>query len=338
MSNYAHIKRCLELSERDIVSAIEDRRTAKALLDQLAKVSRPGDGAPKLLLLFARLATSEVEWIDGALRVEMMGDSDVTVVEVLAELGLGMRERVFPSLKMNVPLDEFARAVERVPHMVAPLKLATATSRRLVLTAAEEDDAEAEATPHDAVSIADESLYVGRSPKATARPKSIPARRGKTLPVEAMSTRPDPMSPNGGVRLTSVAVPKAPALPRTEENSPVGTKAIVARVPLTRIQVPRGSRPPAMESSTSHARPSKHPKRASLKPPPKGQSKAPAKHTSKAPPKHTSKAPPKHSKAPPKHTSKAPSASKATHSRGNSALSEPPDEEGIDLGWDDGND
>jgi hypothetical protein len=361
MSNYAHIKRCLELSERDIVSAVEDRRTAKALLDQLARVSRPGDGAPKLLLLFARLATSEVEWIDGALRVEMMGDSDVTVVEVLAELGLGMRERVFPSLKMNVPLDEFARAVERVPHMVAPLKLATATSRRLVLTAAQEDDAEEEAIPREAVSIADESLYVERSPRASSRPKSIPARRGKTLepaprtaglPVAAMSTRPDPMSPNGGVRLASVAVPKAPALPRTEENSPLGTKAIVARVPLTRIQVPRGSRPPAMESSTSHARPSKHPKRASLKPAPKGQSKAPSKHTSKAPPKHTSKAPPKHSKAPPKHSkappkhtskapperhSKAPSPSKPARSRAPSALSEPPDEEGIDLGWDDGN-
>ena len=74
VSAYAHIKRCLELSDRDIVSALEDRRSAKALLDQLAKVSRPGDGAPKLLLVFAKLAGPDVDWIDGGLRVEMSAD------------------------------------------------------------------------------------------------------------------------------------------------------------------------------------------------------------------------------------------------------------------------
>ena len=68
MSTYAHIKRCLELSDRDIASAVAERGTTKALLDQLAKVSRPGDGAPKLLLVFAKIASSEVDWIDGALR------------------------------------------------------------------------------------------------------------------------------------------------------------------------------------------------------------------------------------------------------------------------------
>src|SRR5438067_1810265 len=47
MSLYTHIKRCLELSDRDIATAIADRRLAKALLDQLAKVSRPGDGVDR---------------------------------------------------------------------------------------------------------------------------------------------------------------------------------------------------------------------------------------------------------------------------------------------------
>jgi hypothetical protein len=383
MSIYAHIKRCLELSERDIVSAVADRRTAKALLDQLAKVSRPGDGAPKLLLVFARLASSEVEWIDGALRVEMVGDADATVVEVLCELGLGMRERVFPSFKMNVPLDEFARAVERVPHMVAPLAIGAATSRRLILTAAEDEEQE-EAAPPPAVSIGDDSLYVRRSskdkiaavkdprtriePRAASsgkvqqvrkakseipaeRAKSVPARSGKTLrpapppadgPAKAHSTRPDPWPSNTGASSGAghgaaarvPAVPKPPALPRTDASTPTppppaGSRAVVARVPLTRIQVPRGSRPPAAaaasDKTASHARPSKHPKRPSLKPAAKGHSKAPGKTPSK-PPERRSKAPPPRSVPP-----------KSARSRAPAALSEPPDEEGIDMGWDEGN-
>src|SRR5580765_4308378 len=98
MSIYPHIKRCLELSDKDIASAVGDRRTTKALLDQLSKVSRPGDGAPKLLLVFAKMAAQSVDWVDGSLRIEMAGDGDATTVEVLTELGLGMHERVFPSL------------------------------------------------------------------------------------------------------------------------------------------------------------------------------------------------------------------------------------------------
>src|ERR1700729_1563272 len=159
MNVFAHIKRCLELSDRDVASAIADRRMAKALLDQLAKVSRPGDGAPKLLLVFAKMAAAEVDWIDGGLRGEMVGEAGVTVVEVLSELGLGMRERVFASFKMGVPLEEFARAVERVPHMIAPLAISSSTNGRLVLSAAGDEEAEEEAASAAPVSIDDDSLY-----------------------------------------------------------------------------------------------------------------------------------------------------------------------------------
>lgn len=188
MSTYAHIKRCLELSDRDIASAVAERGTTKALLDQLAKVSRPGDGAPKLLLVFAKIASSEVNWIDGSLRIEMVGDADVTVVEVLSELGLGMHERVFPSFKMGVPLDEFARAVERVPHMVAPLVISSATNRRLVLTASTEEEEAGDSPP------------LPRSPSATSR--STPARAG------ARRRRPG-LAPTRGRRLPRSFVPFA---------------------------------------------------------------------------------------------------------------------------------
>ena len=193
MSIYAHIKRCLELSDRDIASAVGDRRLAKALLDQLAKVSRPGDGAPKLLLVFARLASSSVDWIDGGLRVEMVGDADVTVVEVLSELGLGMHERVFPSFKMSVPLEEFARAVERVPHMIEPLTIGTKSARRLVLTAiadGEEDEEEDRRRP--SVSIGDDSLYLGarrRASKDTLAAVKAPGRESAREPPSGKPPR-----------------------------------------------------------------------------------------------------------------------------------------------------
>ncbi|HEY2516916.1 MAG TPA: hypothetical protein VGI39_38860, partial [Polyangiaceae bacterium] len=172
MSMYSHIKRCLELSDKDIESAVGDRRLAKALLDQLSKVSRPGDGGPKLLLVLAKMAAEGSEWIDGDVRVEMLADADTTLVEVLSELGLGMHERVFPAFKMNVPLDEFARAVERVPHMVAPLAIATKSPRRLVLSAASMADEDAEG--EDAgVSIGDDSLY-GAPGRRVSRDKPGP--------------------------------------------------------------------------------------------------------------------------------------------------------------------
>ncbi len=225
MSIYAHIKRCLELADRDIASALGDRRMAKALLDQLAKVSRPGDGAPKLLLVFARLAGAEVDWIDGALRVEMVGDADGTLVEVLSELGLGMHERVFPSFKMSVPLEEFARAVERVPHMVAPLAIASATGRRLVLTATS-DEEEEEGTPSAAVSIGDDSLYMKRGSKeklAEAAAKALnPAESEPPPPAPVMATprvvrksiRPAALPPPVDEPMKAAPPARAPEAPR----------------------------------------------------------------------------------------------------------------------------
>jgi hypothetical protein len=197
MSLYTHIKRCLELSDRDIVTAIADRRLAKGLLDHLAKISKPGDGAPKLLLMFSKMAAQQVDWVDGALRIEMIGDNDATVVEVLCELGLGMHERVFPSFRMNVPLEEFARAVERVPHMIEPLAIQNKSGRRLVLTADGGEDEVKVSTP-PSVSIGDDSLYVGvgaksKPPQVTLEP--APPRRHSSGKHRAVRTKSRPDLP-----------------------------------------------------------------------------------------------------------------------------------------------
>ena len=144
--------RGIHLSKAAIIEATESREQCKALLEHLSSISRPNDGAPLILLLFARLATLACDWLDGDLRVELemvsgiRGGSEkgepararnATLVTVMVEMGGGFRERVFSGIEMRVPLDEFTGAIERVPQMVQPL-LAKRTPNGLVLTATEE--------------------------------------------------------------------------------------------------------------------------------------------------------------------------------------------------------
>jgi hypothetical protein len=302
MSVYAHIKRCLELSDRDIASAIVDRRLTKALLDQLAKVSRPADGAPKLLIVFAKMAAQAVEWVDGALRVEMVGDGNVTVVELLCELGLGMHERVVPAFKMNVPLEEFTRAVERVPRMIEPLALASSSERRLVLTATSTAGEEQPLNePRPSVPIADDSLYKRHPSK-----NKMNAVRPSAPPPSTRGSR-GPRSEGPASQRAPTVVPKPPPLPggsKTRETDQP-PRSVVARVALTKIAAPRA----AVEKGP--ARGSAAPKRAS---------KPPAKRMSARPPPTRASKPPARASSPPK--SKRPAATDA------------PDAAKIDGGWD----
>lgn len=166
MNPFSHVQRCHQLTDGDLSVAMQSRDTCRALLEHLAAISKPNDGGAKLLILFARLATSECSWIDGDMRIEMVGDGEVSVVEIMTELGGGMRERLFPPFVMNVPLAEFSRAVERVPHMTDPLAIHSKTEHRVVFTV----DAEARrsTSPPPSVRIAEDSLF--RIPAAAKLP------------------------------------------------------------------------------------------------------------------------------------------------------------------------
>ena len=156
--SFEHLTRCMQLSEAEIVQAIETRESAKRLLDRLSTISKPNDGAPKLLMVFARMASSACDWLDGELRIEVVGDTDACVVEMMSDLGGGLRERVFPAFVMNAPLFEFTRAVERVPHVIAPLTTRVKTERRIVFVASAELRMTSMPPPHIEIDIA--SLYV----------------------------------------------------------------------------------------------------------------------------------------------------------------------------------
>lgn len=132
---FSHIERCLDLQEQDIVEAIASGDSTRALLARLASLSAPNTGCAKVLLLFARMATTACAWIDGDLVIELVAKGDATAIEAATDLGGGLRERALPSLTLRAPLAEFTRAIDRVPHMIAPLSIQAKSAKRIVLTA-----------------------------------------------------------------------------------------------------------------------------------------------------------------------------------------------------------
>ncbi len=158
MTSFATLKRCMDISQRDIDDSMESRDAIKELLDAASAVSRPADGAPRVLLVFAQMAGGACEWLDGELRVELVEADDVTVIECMTDLGGGYRERVFPPIVMRAPIEEFRRA-STVPEMIAPLIVKSSRDRRFVLVA--EPQAEAPSMMAPAVEIGKENLVQG---------------------------------------------------------------------------------------------------------------------------------------------------------------------------------
>jgi len=156
-------KRCIYLSKAEIARASESSADCRALLEHLAAIAKPHDGGPLLLLLFARLATAACDWLDGDLFILLEARRPwSTVVTVTTELGSGMREKVFPSIELAVPLDEFTGAVRRIPQMVHPL-VAEITQDQLLLSASEH--VRTSAIPQE-VAI-DDALFEGTSPPSS---------------------------------------------------------------------------------------------------------------------------------------------------------------------------
>jgi hypothetical protein len=230
MAGYAHISRCDDLSEDDIALAIDERRSTKALLDRLAKVSRGGEGAPRVLVLLARLAAREVDWLDGAMRVEVVAsDGGGVTIDVLTELGFEMQERVVPSFKMAAPFREFARLVETDPRSVAPLLVAAKTAKRLALAVM--SAARRASDPPPAVAIAEEALYRGSAKQRAAKRASQPEIEAEPPVRPRLRSR-----PGGSVRPPE---PPPPSLTRGKTLRPE-----VYAVPPQPPHVPRAPRVP----------------------------------------------------------------------------------------------
>jgi hypothetical protein len=170
MSAWSHIARCLDLRDDDVANAVQTGESTRELLAHLAAVAAPDTGVAKALLVFARMATTACDWLDGGLRVELTSDGDDTRADLTTDLGGGLLERALPPVVFHAPLSEFTRAIDRVPRMIAPLRVGKRGSQHLVLTASAL--VRKTSAPPPPIEIAPESLFV-RAPAAPRPPRSI---------------------------------------------------------------------------------------------------------------------------------------------------------------------
>lgn len=131
MADFDHITRCMDLSDADLAAAKSSRAAAQSLIMRMAQVAEPSAGAAKILLIFAYVA--QADWFEGGLRLEMGGDHELTVIDVLSELGAGYSERVFPTFLLKASLEEFRRAIRLQPKFILPLKLKHDRQCKIVL-------------------------------------------------------------------------------------------------------------------------------------------------------------------------------------------------------------
>ncbi len=137
MADFAHITRCSDVCNEDVDSAKSSRQLARALVERMTQVAAPDQGASNIVAVLSHIA--QADWFDGGMRIEIGGDADVCVVDVLSELGVGFSERVWPTMAIRVPIQEFRQAVRQLPSIFLPLKLKHDRPNRIILTVKAEE-------------------------------------------------------------------------------------------------------------------------------------------------------------------------------------------------------
>lgn len=125
-------ERCSDITEADIVQAVSSIAALRGLLDRAAEVAAPEEGAPKVLLAVARLATPQCTWLEGELRVGIEGDEQQTRMAILVAVAGQAPKRLAPVTHLRVPLDEFTRALRLAPRLIEPLAVLE-NGQRIVL-------------------------------------------------------------------------------------------------------------------------------------------------------------------------------------------------------------
>lgn len=132
----AGLTSCRDLTPEHAEEAVRSLETLRLLVARLTEIAQPEDGAPKVLILFARLARGDIGWLDGDVTVEIAGNDERTLVDVFKEEGWGIKERLISQARFLVPFDEFERAVEISAKRFAPLKAAMKPNKLVLSTAA----------------------------------------------------------------------------------------------------------------------------------------------------------------------------------------------------------
>jgi hypothetical protein len=274
--------RCVDLTAEQVRDGLESMAAMRRLLEHMARVARPAEGAPKILVPIGRMASSACGWVDAGLRVEISGDSKRTQILIATDMGAEVRELMFPRLVFGVGWNEFAHATKVAPKLVAPMKVRTKDG--IIILTCEVEIVGTVAPP--AFGISEASLR-----------KSLPAALRRSLPpILDPARRVKTESPGPSEAVIARIVPKAPRAPAIDELSKPDEEWDVGVYSST--MKTRETKPPAEPRALSTA-PTRPPSD-----PTKGQEASRASKT-----RRTSKAPARASKAP--RASKVPRASKA---------------------------
>ncbi len=176
---FEHLQRCGQLGQADLETALESRENCRQLLDRMSAVSAPDTGVAAVLSVFALMASSACDWLDGDLVIELVEENDVTNVRVMTDLGGGMREKVFSPFVLKAPLAEIGKAIEVAPQLVGALTVKRVSWRRIHL------DVNAEkrrSTVPPKIGVSDASMWMldkmidsqgrAKAPKFTSEPPS----------------------------------------------------------------------------------------------------------------------------------------------------------------------
>ena len=205
MLDLSALESCSELTVEHAKQAASSSDEIRKLLKRVAEVARPGEGCPKILMAIARLVGQD--WVEGDLRVELAGNEASTTLIVLADFGVGIRERMFPLIRLAVPLDEFHRALELAPQLVLPLKI-TDEAGKIVLTPLLTPEEKILAPP-STVDYELDSGSLGQEQRTTAPP---PPGELQVLD-EAM---PEPPEPPDDFAYSNQPITDPPPTPRVE--------------------------------------------------------------------------------------------------------------------------
>lgn len=268
-------KRCVDLTEDHIDDGLKSVESMRKLLEHMARIAKPNEGAAKILVAISRIATTSCEWLEGTLHVEVDEIIGATGIAIMSDLGGGVRELILPRLLVAVEQDELVRAVKLAPRLITPLKFRVRGDRMIL-----KRDAPGTVAP-PAFEIAEESLR-----------RSLPPKLRRSLPPIRPSMRPKDEGPISTVEgaILGRLFPKAVRTLVIDDLAELDVGWDVAVYSSTLNT--RETKPPP---------PAKTPSKLPTQPPPPSAPRKP----SKLPPKPAKSQPPKpqphpQSKAPPK--------------------------------------
>jgi hypothetical protein len=219
VSDFSTITHCKEITDDHIRDALESRESTKALLDRAIEIAKPREAGSRILLVFAKMASPDCDWLEGALRIEMTADGQHTNIESLVDIGAGLKERVFPKMRAAVPLEEFLAAIKKFPQAIAPLTAESPSRDRLRLVAQEAEKRMDSDAPKKAARVRtlgyEDMPTVGKStqiaikkptsqppPGTMHRPPDVASAALKPVerrPLGKIALRKSPLSTTGGI-------------------------------------------------------------------------------------------------------------------------------------------